>query len=148
MRVFSWKKQGEFTKKTVQFASLGSFFVNSLNSETPLFREPARESALVWFAGTTLIIYVPSLVVCWTISSPFSRERLSAGRGKTSPIASACGVGGKWCESSSICHLRHLMAPKSGNTPFCQRAANGGLDPSWLDLVFLGAPMFTPEVPK
>ena len=30
-----------------------------------------------------------------------------------------------------------------------QRAANGGLDPSWLDLAFFGAPrFFRPEVPK
>ena len=29
-----------------------------------------------------------------------------------------------------------------------QRAANGGSDPSWLNLAFLGRPNFSPEVPK
>ena len=29
-----------------------------------------------------------------------------------------------------------------------QRAAKGGLDPSWVNLAFLGRPIFSPEVPK
>ena len=33
-------------------------------------------------------------------------------------------------------------------TLFCQRAENGGLDPSWLDFAFWGRPDFRPEVPK
>ena len=31
---------------------------------------------------------------------------------------------------------------------FCQRAANGGSDPSWLNLAFLGRPDFRPKVRK
>ena len=44
--------------------------------------------------------------------------------------------------------MRRMRMAGLTMTGLNQRAENGGLDPSWLDFGFWGAPIFRPEVPK
>ena len=59
------------------------------------------------------------------------------------------GGGGCWETVDLTSTIRMLnTTPLISKNPEAQRAENGGLDPSWLDLAFLGAPIFSPEVSK